>query len=488
MLALINPSNIRQVYKGFQSVPKVYQDSGLEIKMWNLNGSWHTPWYREEFKSGYYNTDRIYQIILLFPEDLNTQIGSRSLVIRMEVDIREEEGWVEEVVYTKGPKYKVHHTSSTQSEAEYFCQAGGGQLATVMTEHGGNKVLSENEDMKMLLSMTAVQEEFWTRRGIPQGNKLSGNSQELCQIVLRNELVPRSCTDYKSFICEAATNNVEEKFLNLEFTKEQLNFPSLQISYQYIFTSNQLIDSWENRRMTGFQLNWFLQDCNETKFAKKTLNLEPKIAVASFQEVSLVRMVQLAGQARLHNVSREEVVDKAIQEKVKLLQSGVLPYSTMCLGGQFIPKIIDFTFGQINFELEERNINEGFVTDDDITTGFMMFSAIVYCSKPVALSLFLHSLLSTQSPRTIIQATVNTIQSDINDQENRKSMNEFYLALDKILHFQFGRILLTTASPLQLEIMVDKNLPWVTMYSKDIDECLTGSICLGIMDLLHTSG
>ena len=163
MLAFINPTNIRQVYEGFQSVPKVYQDAGLEIQMWNLSGSWHTPWYGEEFIKGYYNTDRIYQIILLFPEDLEMQIGSKSLVVRVEVDLREEEGWVEEVVYTKGPKYRLHNTSSTQAEAEDYCQAGGGQLATVITEHGGNKVLSENQDMEMLLLMTAVQEEFWTR-------------------------------------------------------------------------------------------------------------------------------------------------------------------------------------------------------------------------------------------------------------------------------------------------------------------------------------
>ena len=43
----------------------------------------------------------------------------------------------------------------------------------------------------------------------------------------------------------------------------------------------------------------------------------------------------------------------------------------------------------------------------------MMFSAFVYCSESVALSQFLDSLLSTQSPMTIIQATVNTIESSV---------------------------------------------------------------------------
>ena len=131
----------------------------------------------------------------------------------------------------------------------------------------------------------------------------------------------------------------------------------------------------------------------------------------------------------------------------------------------------------------------GSVTEEDITTGFMMFSAFVYCSESVPLFQFLHSLLSTQNPRTIIQATVNTIESVVFDEnENRMRMNQFYMALDQILHFQLGNILLATASPSELQAMIAKDLPYFTHFSNEIDECLSGASCQGIKNLVQTIG
>ena len=66
------------------------------------------------------------------------------------------------------------------------------------------------------------------------------------------------------------------------------------------------------------------------------------------------------------------------------------------------------------------------VTDEDITTGFMIYSAIIYCSESAPLSQYLHNLLTNERPRTIIQSTVNTIQSDdIDERIIRKLLNEF---------------------------------------------------------------
>ena len=127
--------------------------------------------------------------------------------------------------------------------------------------------------------------------------------------------------------------------------------------------------------------------------------------------------------------------------------------------------------------------------EEDIKTGFMIFSALVYCSESVVLSQFLHSLLSTQSPRTIIQATVNTIEFNVlHENRNRMKMNRFYVALDHIFHFQLGKILLATASPSELQAMIAKDWPYFTHYSQEIDECLNGASCQGIMNLVQNLG
>ena len=45
MLATSNPRNLDQVYQGFHSLPKPFNDrNGFEIKMWNVNGTITSPW------------------------------------------------------------------------------------------------------------------------------------------------------------------------------------------------------------------------------------------------------------------------------------------------------------------------------------------------------------------------------------------------------------------------------------------------------------
>ena len=118
-----------------------------------------------------------------------------------------------------------------------------------------------------------------------------------------------------------------------------------------------------------------------------------------------------------------------------------------------------------------------------------MFSATIVCSEPVALSQFLHNLLTTQSPRTIIQATVNTIQSeDIKEIITRKLMNDFYLALDNIFQFQLGKIHLATALSSQLQNMMAKDWPYFIHYSHHIDQCLNNNSCQGLNDTIKSLG
>ena len=125
----------------------------------------------------------------------------------------------------------------------------------------------------------------------------------------------------------------------------------------------------------------------------------------------------------------------------------------MCSNGQAISEHHLTLFDKVRLGLFLDG-SEQIITDADIKTGLMMYSAIVYCSEPVALSQFLHGLLSTQSPRTIIQATVNTIQSEnIKKNYARRLMNEFYLSLNRTFTFQYGKILLAISSDFQIEAM-----------------------------------
>ena len=105
LMAVANSENIKQTFDGFQSVPRPdAANRGFDIKMWNNNGTWHTPWFGEEHDATYYEKDQYYNILLELP----TQVGSESLKIQLEVNTREEKGWQEEVMYWEGSKYKLY--------------------------------------------------------------------------------------------------------------------------------------------------------------------------------------------------------------------------------------------------------------------------------------------------------------------------------------------------------------------------------------------
>ena len=93
MLATLHMENIDQVLQGFHSLPKPYNDAnGLKTEMWNLNGTITTPWFGGDFVEEYYKEDTDFLVILRLPGDIRDQVGSGSLVVKLEVDTREEAG------------------------------------------------------------------------------------------------------------------------------------------------------------------------------------------------------------------------------------------------------------------------------------------------------------------------------------------------------------------------------------------------------------
>ena len=51
-----------------------------------------------------------------------------------------------------------------------------------------------------------------------------------------------------------------EKTLSLTYTKDQLKFSSFLMWYKYKAANKQLLDSWKDKRMTGFRLSWRIEN------------------------------------------------------------------------------------------------------------------------------------------------------------------------------------------------------------------------------------
>ena len=297
------------------------------------------------------------------------------------------------------------------------------------------------------------------------------------------------CADISSlhpFICVFKSSQLLGKTRQtLEFTRHQLTFPFFQAQYRYQFTSQQLLDSWQDKRMTGFVLNWFLKDINGTEHRKKSSSesttWKPISATPKYKEhiltVMVDQMIQERMHARIQNMTKEDIIFE--KERIALQTHN----SETCLEIQ-----TNKLFNKMNTNVKKFNKVTNIV-EEDFMTGFELFLISFHCSESTDIYKFLHNLISTQSPRTIIQTTVNTIQSDkIKERKNMITLGQFYLELDKIFQFQLGNILSAILSFSQIETMKDKDWPYFTHYQAAMDMCLNEHNCQMITKLTKDLG
>ena len=494
VVAISNPSNLKQVFNGSQSFPKEYLGStGFEVRMWSDNGTWHTPDFHGDFDKTYYKDSKHHHIALDFPENLRDNIGSGVLVIHLEVDIRENEGWQEYVEYS-AQRTKLYTEKKSWAYAEAHCQWEGGHLASIMSQEDQQEVKDVVNGQKYTWiggnDMTKEGQWMWSD-GSPwaysnweKGYKNRGKTDNCVQLFEDGLWGDGRCGYTNPFVCQSKPVILRgNSNLTIQLTRDQLTFPVFHIWYRYNFTSQQLLDSWTDQRMTGFKLTWFLSNAKVASVASVAgVNQHT-------QEAYIVSLGKLANHARVnHNISREDIIRKTVIGKAEALKSDKFDYTSNCSRGEVNIKSVGYILDIIDFRLSVVP-NVSSVTNEDIETGIMIYSVIVYCSEPIALSQFLHSLLSTQSPRTIIQATVNSIQYfRFEEQANRIRISQFYQALDKMLHFQLGKILLATSSKEQLEDLMAQDLPWIFQYSKEVHQCLNNASCQGVEDLVQNLG
>ena len=69
-----------------------------------------------------------------------------------------------------------------------------------------------------------------------------------------------ACSSEKQFVCQKKSILKGEKTLSLTFAEDQLNFTKFLVSYKYKAASDQVLDSWKDKRMTGFRLSWRIEN------------------------------------------------------------------------------------------------------------------------------------------------------------------------------------------------------------------------------------
>ena len=107
--------------------------------------------------------------------------------------------------------------------------------------------------------------------------------------------------------------------------RDQLKFFPFYVTFKSEAVSTQTTNSSdEARKTTGFTIDWFLNDSNGSQLTEK---LPPRLEdwtqkalTPNYEQPFLAQMAQLARQLRLQNMTKERVLEKVIQKKLKYLK------------------------------------------------------------------------------------------------------------------------------------------------------------------------
>lgn len=261
------------------------------------------------------------------------------------------------------------------------------------------------------------------------------------------------------FICKKSFRG--QKHLDMTYTKEQLNFTSFHVWYEYKAATQQLLNSWKDKRMTGFQLSWRIKN--------SSLSWTPS---ASEVGKSTLQIFQMAHTMRLRmNMTDTQILNKFVEKKVQNKILGKSIDYEKCHFGQINPHILDKTFSNLSTSLNGDTFESA--TYDEIKTGLDVFHAIIYCSSTeIKLYNFVDQLLDETS-RTIVLTFVSMFHTKIiRDTIMHNLLKEFYVVLASTLNLNYGNILLATSSNAQLQAVIDNDWPFFTNNTKMVKDCL----------------
>ena len=286
MVAMSNLGNMDQVFQGYQSLPKAHKLNSFEIKMWNLNGTITSPYYGEAFVNDFYKEDKEVHLILELPKYIGELIGYGSLHIELEVNTREE---LDEVFFSPLRKeqsasaekiYTFHKTEMKWTEAEAECQKSGGHLASV-TSKEVNEVLE-----RLAKPQAGIPQQVWLggKKGFGNWTWSDGSpwgeftkwspgwewAGDGACVGLDFDPFKQQTTwkdldgkyDKNSFICQVDYTSLNRTTNNLQLTfkRDQLNVTSFHVWYKAKGASQQLLNKWQDKKMTGFKLSWRIEN------------------------------------------------------------------------------------------------------------------------------------------------------------------------------------------------------------------------------------
>ena len=248
------------------------------------------------------------------------------------------------------------------------------------------------------------------------------------------------------------SNYTKEFFINKKF----IDFRSFSFGFLYTrHISQEEYDLWENKRMTGFTVQWYLKNKggamhkteSPSKFERQN---EDFIRMANFVfEESQKSSPDLESAWQLvKNVKR-----RWLKENTKLL----------CRYGQV--EDISYLVRKVAPDVSNLPIYSANMTEELLDEGFKMFVFLAYCPPEESLTRkqFHTEMFSSASVRQILKHLVNIIKYQ-NSGETLE--NKLYEELDKIVKFDSLKLEVAMSKSSDLLQQIDGNNPLFSKFNK----------------------
>ena len=270
----------------------------------------------------------------------------------------------------------------------------------------------------------------------------------------------------------------------MTFDQNILTFTTFHVWWNYAFINQTLLDSWEDKAMTGFSLEWHLEDKNGDLIDRETANhkWKPYRLGSSKNNANLIKMVNLVHQARMNKQSLVTLYNHVVEYKIH----EVLYIEQKCVDWQSegVNTLMN-NFFELNPSI---GVGKPSVSDEDLIEGLKLYATFLYCpdsSHDVKLDHFYQYILTNHTPRTVIQATINNMKIDhLYDDLTKQKVTNFFHKLDSKLNFAFGKLAIAMSSNVGLQ----EDHPFMTKYAEVLQKCLRGLNCQKLTGNLQELG
>ena len=487
--SLMNEENILEIFerKPTFAYPLAYNDkddkkSSFEIWSSKLNGSYKTPGFGENHSCN--ETAHSVHFVLQLP--LVGMKEADDAVLDIRIETKANVGW--NVQYREGVKYYIFSTTKKSwQDAENFCMEKGGHLASVKNIMDRVELDTGTLSSKTWIGGTdRAKEDVWVwPDGTPLGERVcstidvekgdlfepcnrwadkypKGGEAQNCLSVIRGSWYSDDCSEKKPFACQIDPSHMsgnENQTLKLG----DVDFVTIELWLQKrVDSKTETCDT--STALPGFSFIWTTRNSRRSssqifdvsKVAEKAFGQSKVHAIQMYLNVVSKRVrYNIVRRSKQYNMTNTEIWDMVKSWKREVIRKKLVTCASNVVRSVYLSELFIRLEEKIPTNRSKVTYKE---TNDDLILAFDIFSYMIFCQhEAMELQIFFETLMMTGNTQSVLQAVMNNVKLDFEEESIDKAEQHIFNELSKLLDLKLTQILMTMYDPKSIEMALKSN-------------------------------